>query len=164
MLDSTPRLIVQSTTPAVSGRIADSYARSVSVNEFDESGVMRGSMSADTLRRFSGEGIVELDEPERHNYTDDGVWFASARTGPLREKTDVLLLSEEVRLQYDTENVQFFTESMIINIPKQAARSTSSVRIWQADNETVADQIYVNLSRQIATLSGDVRTVYVPQN
>lgn len=164
MLAPAPRLITEKTAPTKNARVPDSYALDVSVNDFDEKGILLGSTEAQALRRFPKEGIVELDEPERHNYSDDGEWFASARSGQLREKTDVLILEREVRLQYATDNLQFLTDSMIINIPKQAARSTSSVRIWQADNETVAEQIYINLEKQVASLSGSVRTIYVPDS
>ncbi|MFT4767969.1 MAG: LPS export ABC transporter protein LptC [Glaciecola sp.] len=164
MLAPTPRLIKESASPAISARTPDSYALNVSVNDFSEDGVLLGRTEAEALRRFPGEGIIELDEPRRRSYTEDGEWFASARSGQLREETDVLVLDREVRLQYADEGVQFLTDSMIINMPKQAARSTSSVRIWQAGNETLADQIYINLRRQVASLSGSVRTVYVPEN
>ncbi|EED33882.1 conserved hypothetical protein [gamma proteobacterium NOR5-3] len=163
MLAPAPRLITENTVQTTSARVPDSYAHDVSVNDFNENGVLLGSTEAQALRRFPREGIVELDEPRRRNYSEDGEWFASARSGQLREKTDVLLLDHEVRLKYASDDLQFLTDSMIINIPKQAARSTSSVRIWQADNETVAEQIYINLDRQIASLNGSVRTVYVPQ-
>ncbi|WP_439101867.1 LPS export ABC transporter periplasmic protein LptC [Congregibacter sp.] len=164
MLSPPPTLIKERAAPAGPTRVPESYAKQVSVNDFDANGVLEGSTEAVTLRRFPGEGIVELDEPKRHNYTTDGEWVANAMSGQLREKTEVLVLNGEVRLQYDSENLQFLTERMIINMPKQAARSTTSVRIWQGDNETVADQIYINLSRQVASLSGSVRTVYVPES
>ncbi|WOJ98341.1 LPS export ABC transporter periplasmic protein LptC [Congregibacter brevis] len=164
LLAPTPRLITESAAPKTDARIPQSYAQDVSVNDFDVTGALQGNTQATSLRRFPSEGIIELDEPKRYNYTADGEWFASAQTGQLRETTEVLVLDQEVRLQYDTENVQFLTDRMIINMPKQAARSTASVRIWQADNETIADQIYINLSRQVASLSGAVRTVYVPEN
>jgi len=164
MLAPTPRLVTEIAAPATDARIPDSYALNVSLNDFSEQGVLLGSTHAQALRRFPREGIVELDEPERHSYTADGEWFASARSGQLREKTDVLMLNREVRLQYASDNLQFLTDSMIINMAKQAARSTSSVRIWQADNETLAEQIYVNLEKQVASLSGSVRTIYVPEN
>ena len=162
MLAPTPRLINETIAPPQSARVPDSYARAVSINEFDENGVLQGTTQAEALRRFPKEGTVELDEPRRRNYATDGQWFASARRGQLREKTDVLLLESEVRLHYANEDVQFLTESMIINMPAQAARSTSPVRIWQADNQTVADQLYINLDRQLASLTGAVKAVYVP--
>ena len=164
MLAPAPRLITESAAPTTDTRIPESYAKDVSVNDFDATGKLQGKTQATSLRRFPDEGIVELEEPKRYNYTEDGEWFASAQSGQLREKTEVLVLDQDVQLQYDTENVQFLTDRMIINMPKQAARSTSSVRIWQADNETIADQIYINLSRQVASLSGSVKTVYVPEN
>ncbi|WOJ94985.1 LPS export ABC transporter periplasmic protein LptC [Congregibacter variabilis] len=164
MLAPAPRLITEKAAPTTDARIPDSYALNVSVNDFNEEGILLGSTQAQGLRRFPREGIVELDEPTRRNYSDDGEWFASARSGQLREKTEVLILEREVRLQYANDKLQFLTDSMIINIPKQAARSTSSVRIWQADNETVAQQIYINLQKQVASLSGSVRTVYVPDS
>lgn len=160
----TPRLVKEVAPPTVNARSPDSYAHGVSVNDFNEQGVLLGNTTAQTLRRFPKEGIVELDDPKRRNFGADGEWFASAQQGQLRENTDVLVLEQDVRLEYESNNVQFLTERMIINIPKQAARSTSSVRIWQANNETLADQIYINLGRQIASLSGAVNTVYVPDS
>lgn len=159
----TPSLVKEVAPPAVSARSPDSYAWEVSVNDFDEQGALQGNTTAQALRRFPNEGIVELDAPKRRNFTADGQWFASAQRGQLRETTEVLVLEQDVRLQYDSNSVQFLTERMIINMPKQAARSTSSVRIWQANSETLAEQIYINLDRQIASLSGAVNTVYVPE-
>lgn len=163
-LSPSPTLIKDSVAPTVPARVPESYATQVSVDDFDVEGVRQGSTEAVNLRRFPGEGIVELDEPKRHDYNSDGEWVATAHEGQLREKTEVLVLNGDVRLQYDADNVQFLTERMIINMPKQAARSTASVRIWQDENETVADQIYINLRAQVASLSGAVRAVYVPQS
>jgi LPS export ABC transporter protein LptC len=163
IVSPSPGLLQDTSPPPSAGRAPDSYAVAVTVDDYDEGGVLRDRTAADTLRRYTDEALVELDKPRRRSYADNGQWFASAETGALREASDVLTLLHDVKLRYTADNLRFLTEEMAINLRTRVAESRAPVRMWQSDNETSADRLYINLDSQVATLNGAVKTRYVPE-
>ncbi len=148
--------------------VPESYASGVSVRRFAADGSLLEETEADRLRRFEVSGEigerVELDAPRRRGHEGDQGWIASAERGEYTDGRETLRLSGTVRLRYTQRDLEFLTEEMLIRIDKQTARSLTPVRAWQADNETTANRLFVNLDREVAVLSGNVRSVYQPTN
>lgn len=163
MVIPSPGLLQDTSSPPITERAPDSYALAVTVNDYDESGTLRDRTEADMLRRYPDEALIELDKPRRRSYIDNGQWYARADQGTLRETSDVLTLSHDVQLRYSTDNLRFLSEEMAINLKTRVAESRTPVRMWQSDNETRADRLYINLQSQVATLNGAVETRYVPE-
>lgn len=160
----TPPLIQEAPTEAGGEQaIPQSYARGVSMREFDPEGVLRDRTDADELRRYPQQQLVELDAPKRWHYANEGPWQASAETGVLYERREHLHLTDNVQLRYDTEGVEFLTQSMILDLRQRKARSETPARAWQDGSVMLGDRLFVDLDRQLATLTGSVRTVYEPE-
>ena len=160
----TPPLIQDGPFPSEKARPApQSYARGVSVREFGPDGVLRDRTDARELRRYPQQALVELDAPQRWHYADEGPWQASAENGVLLERREHLRLTDDVRLRYDTEGVEFLTQSMVLDLRQRKARSETPAQAWQGDNVMQGGRLFVDLDRQLATLSQDVRTVYEPE-
>lgn len=160
----TPPLIQDAPTETSDEQaIPQSYARGVSVREFDPDGVLRDRTDAEELRRYPQQQRVELDAPKRWHYADEGPWQASAERGVLLERREHLRLTDNVQLRYDTQGVEFVTQSMILDLRQRKARSETPARAWQDGNVMLGDRLFVDLDRQLATLSGSVRTVYEPE-
>lgn len=141
----------------------DSYAVTVSLHAYGEDGRLLDRTDARLLRRFEGQALLELEAPRRWGHDGDGGWVASAQRGELSEQRDVLHLRGDVRLRHEVEGVEFVTEAMQINLDRQTARSLAPVHSSQGDNETRADTLWVNLDTEVAVLTGNVRSVYVPR-
>jgi LPS export ABC transporter protein LptC len=164
LLASPPVRITPESPQPETGTVApDSYARGVQLRSFDENGQLRDRTQAKELRRYLERGTTELDAPTRFGHDGDSGWFATAATGELLEAAEVLHLSGEVSLRYDTEGVEFRSDSMAINLAENIARSRTPVRVWQGEQETVADRLYVELDREVAVLTGNVRSVFEPE-
>lgn len=146
--------------------VPDSYARTVSVRRYAADGTLLEETDARSLRRYRVNGVagerVELEAPQRRGHEGDQGWIASAERGEYRDGREALRLSGDVRLRYTLRDIEFLTQEMVIRIDQQTARSLTPVRAWQADNETTANRLFVNLDREVAVLSGDVRSVYQP--
>ncbi|MEM1188757.1 MAG: LPS export ABC transporter periplasmic protein LptC [Pseudomonadota bacterium] len=142
--------------------VPDSYAAEVSTRVYGENGELLDLTNASRLRRFMERGRTEFDTPARFGHAGDEGWRASAENGELIEKTEIMYLSGDVSLSYAAEGVEFLSESMVIHVAENIARSTAPVRLWQGEQETVADRLYVELDREVAVLTGNVRSVYVP--
>lgn len=156
-------LLPESPAPeALPERIPDSYARDVRATEYDESGVLLSETTAEELRRFRDANVVEMSMLTRISHDPDGGWIASANKGTLQERQDVLLLEDNVRLRYPEEGAVFHTEALHINLEKESARSLAPVRVVQGDNTLSGEQLYINLTAQRATLTGNVESVYAP--
>jgi len=140
--------------------IPDSYATSVSRRAFDEQGRLLERTDAAFLRRFADARRVEFEAPRRFGHDGDAGWRATARQGELLEDAEVLRLYGDVRVRYAAEGVEFLSERMIVNIADGTARSDVPVRVWQGEQETTADRLYIALDREVAVLSGHVRGVY----
>jgi LPS export ABC transporter protein LptC len=140
--------------------VPDSYAAGVSRRAFDENGQLLERTDAEFLRRFAAEQRVEFDGPRRFGHAGDAGWQATASRGELLENTEVLRLQGDVRVRYATEGVEFLSERMIVNIAENIARSDVPVRVWQGEQETTADRLYIALDREVAVLSGNVRGIY----
>jgi lipopolysaccharide export system protein LptC len=71
-----------------------------------------------------------------------------------------------VELRYETESVTFATDELSVNLGRQIAESDVGVRAFQPSegNEIRADRLFTNLDRQVAVLTGNVRSVYVPED
>jgi LPS export ABC transporter protein LptC len=164
MLSPAPRIIQPPIPGDAAAHAPQSYAFGVKVLDFNENGLLESATDARELRRFDDASRLELDEPYRESFGDEGRWIASAHFGELYESQDLLVLSDNVHLHYSDDNVEFASEAMTINMARRSAESRVPVRVWQDANETRADRLYISLDRQIATLSGDVRTVYAPES
>ena len=164
LVSTPPELIAPASPPPSSDEaIPESYASDVTVSVFGDSGELLDRTVAAELQRFRAAGVIELDAPQRFGFGGDAAWRASANSGELEEASDVLRLSGDVSLRYATEGVEFRTQEMVINLPQQTARSLTPVRTWQMDNETTADALWVHFEREVAVLSGNVRSVYRPE-
>jgi LPS export ABC transporter protein LptC len=164
LVSTPPTLIAPPATPATSDEaVPQSYASGVTVSVFGENGELLDRTLARSLQRFGDAGVIELDAPQRFGFGGDAGWRASAESGELVEASDVLRLSGDVTLRYTDEGVEFRTQEMVIDIPQQTARSLTPVRAWQLDNETTADALWVHFEREVAVLSGNVRSVYRPE-
>ena len=164
-LVSTPPELIAPPSPPATGTepVPQSYASDVTVSVFGDAGELLDRTVAVELQRFGTRGVIELDEPQRFGFGGDAAWRASANSGELTEASDVLRLSGDVTLRYAAEGVEFQTQEMVIDIPQQTARSLTPVRTWQLDNETTADALWVHFEREVAVLSGNVRSVYRPE-
>jgi LPS export ABC transporter protein LptC len=178
-----PRVIQLPTSGESETEVAEAYAVDVTVTDFNESGVLQSTTQARRLRRYRDGARLELDEPVRRSFGDDGSWIASAQRGAFYEDCDVLELRDNARLRYPpetprmTDNTQaahpskdpleeleFATAALTINIAARTAESPSPVRIWQGPNETRAQSMFIELDKQLAQLSGGVSSVYVPES
>ncbi len=165
LLASPPvRITPEPVDPATDQPIPDSYASDVSLRVYDENGNLLDLTRSPALRRYTARGRTEFDAPARFGHAGDEGWRASADHGELIEQTEVMYLSGDVSLSYATEGVEFFSESMVIHLAEGIARSTAPVRLWKGEQETVADRLYVELEREVAVLTGNVRSVYVPSS
>jgi LPS export ABC transporter protein LptC len=182
-LSPAPRIIQLPTSGESGAEAADAYAVDVTVRDFNESGVLQSTTEARRLRRYRDSARLELDEPVRRSFGDDGIWTASAQSGALYEDRDVLELSDKVRLRYPPETtlrtgdvnaaqelggpgeeLEFATAALTIDLVAHTAKSLSPVRVWQGPNETRAQTMFIELDKQLAQLSGGVRSVYVPES
>jgi LPS export ABC transporter protein LptC len=164
-LTTPPPVMVREPAPTnPEARILDSYARTVIVRSFDEAGQLLDRTDALSLRRYKGAAVVELEEPRRWGYNGDSNWVASSQRGLLREERETLALEGAVNLRYSADGVEFATESLLLNLRTQTALSQAPVRAWQEGNEMRAEKLFANLDKKIATLSGNVTSVYVPDN
>jgi LPS export ABC transporter protein LptC len=166
-LVATPPRLVQEPAPTTSESVMpDAYAEGVSMRSFSEDGILLERTDASTLRRFEAPGRVEFDEPRRWAYAATGDWYAVSREGELYERSDILELRGDVELRYETESVTFATDELSVNLGRQIAESDVGVRAFQPSegNEIRADRLFTNLDRQVAVLTGNVRSVYVPED
>ena len=143
--------------------IPDSYARGVSVRQFDADGRLAERTDAQALHRYRHGARIELKELRRWGYGADGPWQATARTGLFREHEDVLSLRGDVKVNYPGDALHFATQALEIDLERQVARSHAPVRAWQDRHETLAESLVLELARERASLSGKVRTRYVPE-
>jgi len=141
----------------------ETYARDVTLSDYGEDGQLLSRTDARALRRYAGRPVAELDEPRRFGHEGDQGWRASAIAGEWLEAREILRLEGDVSLRYDTEGVEFISQTMVLNLRDQTARSRTPVRAWQDEQETVADRLFVDLEREVAVLNGNVRSVYVPR-
>lgn len=181
-LSPAPRVIQLPTSGESQAEVAEAYAVDVRVTDFNDLGVQQSTTHARRLRRYRDGARLELDEPVRRSFGDDGTWIASAQRGALYEDRDVLELSEDVRLRYPPETslltgdaqatptsnnppgeLEFATAALTINIAARTAESASPVRVWQGPNETRAQTMFIELDTQLAQLSGGVSSVYEPE-
>ena len=165
LIATPPRLVPDPQPTAVETLVPDAYAEGVSMRSFSETGVLTDRTDAEALQRFAVPGRVTFTAPRRWAYGPDGDWFAVSREGELFEASEILELQGDVQLRYETESVTFATEALTINLDKQIAESDAGVRSWQASegNEVRADRLFTNLDRRVAVLTGNVRSVYVPE-
>lgn len=164
MLAPTPRLIQPPAKVVDDTPVPDSYAENISVQDFDENGVPLHTTQANKLRRFERIARIEMEQPRRWGYEGDQNWVARAETGTLLERSEVLRLTGDVLLEYLDNNAKFATEAMSISLRKRTARSEAPVRVWQGSNETRGDKLFADLNRQLATVSGSVRSRYLPES
>jgi LPS export ABC transporter protein LptC len=141
----------------------ETYARDVSLREYGEDGRLLSRTDATALRRYPDRGVAELDDPQRFGHEGNQGWRASATAGEWLEAREILRLDGDVSLRYDTEGVEFRSDTMVLDLREQTARSATPVRAWQDAQETVADRLFVDLAREVAVLNGNVRSVYVPR-
>lgn len=142
--------------------VPDSYAEAVTVRRYSAEGALLDQTDAARLRRYVAGDRTEFDAPIRRGHEGDDGWTASAQSGEYSEGRTLLRLSGDVSLRYASRNLEFLTQTMHIDLNNQTARSLTPVRAWQDDGETVADRLFVNLDREVAVLTGDVRSVYRP--
>lgn len=166
LIATPPRLVQDPGPTAAEELIPDAYAEGVSMRSFSETGTLVSRTDAEALQRFTAPARVRLDAPRRWAYGTDSEWFAVSREGELFEDRDILELQGDVQLRYETEAVTFATEALTINLDKRIAESDAGVRSWQASegNEVRADRLFTNLDRRVAVLTGNVRSVYVPES
>lgn len=143
--------------------IPDSYARGVSVRQFDADGHLAERTDARTLRRYRHGARTELEQPRRWGYGADGPWQAAARSGLFREREDLLSLRGDVEVHYPGAALHFATQALEIDLARQIARSQAPVRAWRERHETLAESLVLELLHRRASLSGKVRTRYVPE-
>lgn len=164
LLTAPPANIVSPGSPTESPAAQpETYARGVTLRTYGEDGRLLSRTDAAALRRFPGSAVAELDEPQRFGHEGDQGWRASATAGRWLEARQVLNLEGDVILRYDTEGVEFRSDTMVLDLRDQTARSPTPVRAWQDAQETVADRLYVDLEREIAVLNGNVRSVFEPR-
>ena len=142
--------------------VPDSYATAVTVRRYSPKGELLDQTDAARLRRFVAEDRTEFEAPTRRGHDGDDGWTASAHSGEYSEGRTQLRLTGDVSLRYASRSLEFLTQTMHIDLDTQTARSLTPVRAWQDDGETVADRLFVNLDREVAVLTGDVRSVYQP--
>jgi len=165
---SPPSLVTpDSAGPESTEAEPEAYARGVSLRRYGDDGALQEETDAQALRRYGvdlpGGDRVELDAPRRRGHGGDQGWVASARSGEYADGRERLHLSGEVRLRYAPRGLEFRTDAMLIDNARKTARSLAPVRAWQAENETTAEHLFVNLDREVAVLSGNVRSVYQPE-
>lgn len=147
---------------AIETRIPDSYAQGVVEREFDANGVLVSRTETTRLRRYRGAEITELDLPRRESFSADGNWVATANSGLLREGQETLQLDGHVELRYARDGVEFYSPSMLINLQERTARSLAPVEIRQGAHRISADNMFITLESERATLTGGVQSTYVP--
>lgn len=161
---SPPAQLVQETVREAPAKAApENYAINVSVSEFGVEGELLSVTRANALRRYPVDALVELDQPQREGHNGNFSWTAQASTGRLLERRDLLQLRGDVDLRYATEDVRFTSEAMNVNLAMERATSLAPVRSWQGEHLVRADSLIVELDKQVALLSGDVRSLYVPE-
>ena len=141
----------------------ETYARDVTLRSYGEDGRLLSRTDAVALRRFPDRAVAELERPQRFGHEGDDGWRASAMAGEWLEAREILRLEGDVSLRYDTKGVAFQSETMVLDLRDQTARSPTPVRAWQDAHETVADRLFVDLEREVAVLNGNVRSVYQPR-
>ncbi|MEE4278502.1 MAG: LPS export ABC transporter periplasmic protein LptC [Halieaceae bacterium] len=161
---TAPPVVIAPTAPPVepAAEVPDSYASVVALRSFDENGRLLDRTEAAQLRRYLGRGVTEFEAPARFGHDGKTGWVATAAHGELLEASEVLQLSGDVRLRYEAEGVEFHSASMAINLAEGIARSRDPVRVWQGEQETVANRLYVELEREVAVLTGNVRSILQP--
>lgn len=163
LVTPAPEFIPEPAPTEPDARSPLSYAHDVTLRSYGPEGTLADRTEARILRRFDDNAVVELTAPQRWGHRGSADWVASARTGILYEKRDALQLNGDVELRYTADGAVFSTQSMLINLRFQTARSLAPVRAWQGENETHAQMLTANLNLERATLTGNVRSVYVPE-
>ncbi|GAB5414719.1 MAG: hypothetical protein Cons2KO_23220 [Congregibacter sp.] len=163
-LFKTPEQLTQDPEPsAPTAGLPDSFADKVELVQFDVQGRILDRTQAEYMRRFESAGLLEMDTLRRRGHAGDTNWHARADGGLLMEESNELQLSGDVRLRYESDNLEFRSASMIIDLDTQIATSTAPARIWQEDQETTADTLSVDLAQEQANMLGNVRARYVPE-
>jgi LPS export ABC transporter protein LptC len=164
LLSEPPVRVVSQSAPTEPADVQpETYARDITLRLYGEDGRLLSRTDAAALRRYPDRAVAELDEPKRFGHEGDAGWRASATAGEWLETREVLRLAGDVSLRYDTEGVEFRSDTMVLNLRDQTARSLTPVRAWQGEQETVADRLFVDLEREVAVLNGNVRSTYVPR-
>lgn len=166
LVATPPRLVQEPAPTAPEAPTADAYASGVEMQVFDENGKVAQRTESDALKRFRDSGRTTFDRPRRWSFDADGDWYAVSEEGELFERRDILELRGDVQLRYESDSVMFATDELVINLDKQTARSVVGVRAWQDSDgsEIRADSLYTNLETQVAVLTGNVRSRYVPRD
>lgn len=161
MTPRTPLLTPSPPPPDVEEPIADSYGEDVVAEEFDARGNLLARTSAATLKRYRNAALVEMTEPRRASFSTEGSWVALANTGILYERRERMRLDGDVALLYAEDEAEFHSDSMLIDMQQQRARSLAPVTGRQGPNRLSADQLVVDLAREVAVLRGGVKSTYV---
>jgi LPS export ABC transporter protein LptC len=164
LLSAPPvRVVTQAPPTEPTEAQPETYASDVTLRLYDANGRLLSRTDAAALRRYPDRGVAELDEPQRFGHEGDQGWRASATAGEWLEASEILRLEGDVSLRYDAEGVEFRSDTLVLNLRDQTARSRTPVRAWKDAQETVADRLFVDLEREVAVLNGNVRSIYVPR-
>ncbi|QIB66590.1 LPS export ABC transporter periplasmic protein LptC [Kineobactrum salinum] len=130
---------------------------------YAEDGTLSEVMEADRVEHFARNDVSELERPRFYSHDgNDRTWSATADSGRLRHRPEVLVLRSNVLLTNDQAGATLETRVMTVDLRHKTAVSRVPVTIRQAGNLLQADGMEVDLRSETMHLQPNVESLYVP--
>lgn len=165
----------ESASPSAVGE-PDLHMDKATITQYDENGTIRYRVSSDDVRHFESEDVTQLSSPTLIlNRAPQPDWLASAKQGlvssrdtPDGKREEVVLLSDDVRLQRrePSNPIELTCPSLHIYPDRQFAETDQPVMITSNSGSTSAVGLSGDLNSGLFKLSSNatqrVHTVVLP--
>jgi len=150
-----------------SQREPDYYGRQLASRQFDETGVLTQTFTAEESTHFPGIESTLLTRPELVVRNDDGEhWLVSANEGTLSDEEKILQLADNVQIRpvntAANGNLLIRTERLTYNHSSGIAQTNKPVTITSDRGELHAIGMKMNIPAQHIRFNAEVNSRYEP--
>ena len=141
---------------------SDYYMQNVTVFQYDSSGLISNTLTADKMQHYIENDLSLLETPIiTYKKSDDGSWKLHSKSGVIRDNTllelENIVTIEELSSDQLSQS-RIITKDLSINLVKNTAFTSQPVLIESIHQKTRSTGLEFDLANEIIKLTSNVRS------